>query len=182
VARASAAGAASALLPAEAASASSAELASTAASLAPCAIQQMPYARVCDTDPFLIAELETLGLLPSSHAVSLTWWCRGMADAVIRQPQILMLGDYPSGGRPVASTTTPVETSADVSRAVTSTELLRLEAAVAEKAALVDQLREQLEQSSACCETLLDTVKEQESTIGNYIAARPRADPTHAVK
>jgi flagellar biosynthesis GTPase FlhF len=138
---------------------------------------QKTYTRVCDNDPFLVTDLVTLGLVPSSHAVSLTWWCLGMADAVSRPPQVLMLGQYPGAGASVKDID-----KMPLSNGVDSKELMRLEADVADKAALVENLREQLDQSTECCETLLDTVKEQENTIGLILAPKARPGPTHAVK
>jgi hypothetical protein len=140
-------------------------------------VLQKPYTRVCDNDPFVVADLDTLGLVHSSHAVSLTWWCLGMADAVSLPPQVLMLGQYPGAGASVKDIDEmPLSTGVDPK------ELMRLEAAVADKAALVENLREQLDQSTECCETLLDTVKEQENTIGRILASRARPGPTHTVK
>lgn len=124
------------------------------------------------SDPFFMAELNTLGLLPTASTVSLSWWSRDCANAV-KQPYDHLRNYFPSctDGGPLPSSEltnssavpAPVLEAAGSARNAESS--LDLNAVVAEKVAIIDQLRGQLEESSAMCETLLETVNEQENTI-----------------
>lgn len=134
--------------------------------------------RVASSDSFLLAELDTLGLTSSVSTVSLSWWCLDFAHAVSRPPELLLLqGNITesnitdcswSQGRVSSRTSSSTIKKGAISdeSSCTSGSNCHMESAVAEKVSLIDDLRKQLEESSSTCKSLLETVQEQEETIG----------------
>jgi hypothetical protein len=144
-----------------------------------------------DALSFVLSELETLGLMTPAHNISLSWWYDDFGYNATGNAPRALAEEHPSEMLTnVAVMRPPVQRSSAVSsdRAPNPANTeghreLDLAAALAEKTSLVDQLAAQLEESSATCKSLVDTVEEQEEKIRQMSVAsnaeiRRRDQPT----